>query len=217
MSVQPRERLQGLYVLTDEKLTPPEYLLQAVEQAITGGCRIIQYRDKTSSPEVRLEQARSLRALCSKHQSLLIINDDIGLAAAVEADGVHLGENDTDINIARSKLGKRLIGISCYNNLQRAQQAERDGADYIAFGSFFNSSIKPNARTADIDILIKAKQSIDIPIVAIGGITLDNASLLIDAGADMLAVITDVFAKKDISRAANSYTHLFKNTKTHGK
>jgi len=211
--MQNRERLQGLYVLTDENLTPPERLVQSVGLAIAGGCRIVQYRDKTSNSEIRLKQARSLRALCANSNALFIINDDIDLAIAADADGVHLGEHDENINSARKQLGERLIGISCYNDLQQALQAQHNGADYVAFGSFFQSSTKPNARPADISLLTHAKQSLDIPIVAIGGITLGNAASLIEAGADMLAVITDVFASHDITSAANNYTQLFDSYK----
>lgn len=211
--MQNRERLHGLYVLTDENLTPPDCLIQSVEQAIAGGCRIIQYRDKTSTSAIRLKQARSLRTLCANSNALLIINDDIELAIAVDADGVHLGEHDEDISSARRQLGERLIGISCYNDMQRARQAQQHGADYIAFGSFFQSSTKPDARPADVSLLTHAKQSLDIPVVAIGGITLGNAASLIEAGADMLAVITDVFASHDIASTAYHFTQLFDSYK----
>lgn len=205
-----KSRLQGLYVLTDQTLTSADRINDCVQQAINGGCKIVQYRDKTSTETERLQQATKLNDLCRQHDVLFIINDDISLAKQSGAHGVHLGKNDPDLSQARSILGAdSIIGVSCYNDLQRAKKAQENGADYIAFGSFFQSNIKPDAQQADIQLLTEANPCINIPIVAIGGITRNNAGSLINAGADMVAVISDVFAQNDITSAASDFSRLF--------
>ncbi len=204
------QRLQGLYILTDKNLTPPEDLLQAVEQAIAGGCRIVQYRDKDSNKTSRAQQATELKTLCQRSNTLLIINDDVALARQVNADGVHLGKHDASLQQAREQLGESaIIGVSCYNNIELALKAEKAGADYVAFGSFFQSDIKPEAVRAEIDLLHSAKKQLDIPVVAIGGINQHNAADLISAGADMLAVISAVFAQTDIQASSRQLSDLF--------
>lgn len=151
-----------------------------------------------------------LRTLCRARRVPLIINDDIELAVAVDADGVHLGRDDGDLSAARDRLGPgRLIGISCYNDLELARAAAAQGADYVAFGSFFVSATKPAAAPADIALLRRARRTLAVPIVAIGGITPENGRALIAAGADMLAVIRGVFATTDVRRAAQSFSELF--------
>jgi len=141
---------------------------------------------------------------------LFIINDNVQLAKQVSADGVHLGKEDNNISQARKQLGKTaIIGISCYNQIQRAIEAEQQGADYIAFGRFFPSKTKPHATAADPQIIIQAKQKISIPIVAIGGITAENANTVISAGADSIAVINGVFAQKNITNAVKDLAELF--------
>jgi thiamine-phosphate pyrophosphorylase len=204
------ERLQGLYVLTNEDLTPSARLMASVEQAIAGGSRIVQYRDKTSSPSTRVQQARQLQVLSKDTQTLFIVNDDIALAGACHADGVHLGKDDAGISYAREQLGADcIIGVSCYNDISLALAAEQAGADYVAFGSFYSSDIKPEAVRADIDMLAMARKQLGIPIAAIGGITQANAAELIAAGADMLAVISAVFAQTDIEPSARNLSQLF--------
>lgn len=207
-------RLQGLYVLTDANLSPPAELCLHVEQAILGGARIVQYRDKHSDQATRLQQASALQALCKQHGVCFIVNDDVELAQTVQADGVHLGRDDIPIEQARARLGNdTLIGISCYNKLDRAIQAASEGADYVAFGSFFDSAIKPNAVKAGLDLLRQARREITLPIAAIGGISQENAGALLDAGADMLAVISAVFSEPDVRQAANSFAELFNQAK----
>ena len=197
---------RGLYVITDG---PRLDLLDAVEQALEGGARLVQYRDKTREPARRSLEARSLLALCRKHAAPLIINDDIALAHAIGADGVHLGEADGSIINAREVLGPRaVIGVSCYDSLERAQEAALQGASYIAFGAFFASPTKPLARRASVDLL-RQSATLGIPRVAIGGITPDNGSSLVAAGADYLAVISAVFGTPDIRAAAQHFTQLF--------
>ena len=199
-------RLSGLYAIT----TPSQNLSQQVEAAITGGARVIQYRDKNSGRSLRLQQAQQLNRICSTAKIPLIINDDVELAARTSAAGVHLGRDDSAIKNVRRDLGEdAIIGVSCYNDFDLAVQAQRQGADYVAFGSFFASPTKPFAVRADISLLQRAKQELEIPVVAIGGITTHNGGLLIQAGADMLAVITAIFAQADVEQASRSFAQLF--------
>ncbi len=202
--------LCGLYAITDAGLQEPGQLVAHVRQAIEGGAVLVQYRDKSKDAVLREQQARALVELCNTHGARLIINDDVTLAAAVGAHGVHLGCDDTTITAARATLGDTaIIGISCYNQWSRAQQAAGNGADYIAFGRFFSSRTKPGAVEADLALLQRARRELDIPVAAIGGITADNGGALIDAGADLLAVVHDVFAADDIYAAARRYQTLF--------
>lgn len=206
----PSNKLQGLYAITDTGLIGGKKLLPAVAAALRGGARLVQYRDKTNDPATRLQEAKNLRALCHEHDVRLIINDDIALAKASGADGVHLGLDDATIEQARRQLGRNaIVGISCYNNFTLAETAFQQGADYIAFGSFFPSHAKPGAPRADTPLLIRAKQELPIPICAIGGITPTNGEALINAGADMLAVIHGLFNALDIEQAAEHYAALF--------
>jgi len=201
---------RGLYAITDSKLLSPERMVEAVALAIQGGAVMIQYRDKGDDMMRRQWEATDLSNLCRPLGVPLIINDDIELAAQVMAKGVHLGREDADIASARAQLGANaIIGVSCYNDLERAIEAEKAGADYVAFGSFFPSRSKPNAVKADAELIRRAKQQLSIPVVAIGGITADNGAQLVAAGADMLAVITDVFGQADILAAAERIAHLF--------
>jgi len=198
-SRQGTKRLQGLYAITNEKLMTPTHFKQSLEQALKGGARIIQYRDKSDDGNKRLQQAKQLKNLCQRYHALCIINDDIDLCLSVNADGVHLGKEDSNIAQARKRLGDNaIIGASCYNQLALAQQAENEGADYVAFGAIFNSSTKPLAKTAGTHILQQAKSTLTLPICAIGGIDTSNAQQTVEAGADMIAVINSLFAQKDI-------------------
>ena len=203
-------RLRGLYAITDENLLNPDCFSATVEQVLQGGARIIQYRDKSTDLNKRLRQASALRELCDSYRATLIINDDCKLARDVDADGVHLGRHDGSINQARTLLGaERLIGVSCYDRLSLALDAQQQGADYVAFGAFFRSPTKPDATPADITLLQTARQQLQIPVCAIGGITRDNAAILVQHGADMLAVISDIFADGDSRQAAQAYTDMF--------
>lgn len=208
--------INGLYVLTPE-CADTEKLLDQVRQALSGGAKLVQYRNKEGDVALRHEQASELQALCSHFQVPLIINDDIRLADLVGADGVHLGKDDGSVREARLILGpEKIIGVSCYNDLQRALDAENQGANYVAFGSFFPSSTKPDAAVAPLTLLHEAKQSLSIPIVAIGGITADNVASLIEAGADSVAVITAIFAiNKDIKTVSSQIATLFETSFSH--
>ncbi|MBN2855318.1 MAG: thiamine phosphate synthase [Halothiobacillaceae bacterium] len=202
-------KLWGLYVITDTVSTQRTALVQAVGQAIKGGARIVQYRDKSADFERRLAEASALRALTLAHNVLFLINDDVALALAVGADGVHLGREDGAIAAARFKLGAgALIGASCYNDFALAEQAARAGADYVAFGAFYPSKTKPHAVPATPALLARARAELHVPLCAIGGITPENAPPLLAAGADMLAVISAVFAAQDIPAAAHAFAAL---------
>jgi thiamine-phosphate pyrophosphorylase len=208
-----KTRLHGLYVITDSTLSASTGLINQVSEALEGGARIVQYRDKGSDPDHRQAEAEKLLTLCRSHEALFIINDDLELAATIGADGVHLGRDDADLDKARRKLGpKAIIGLSCYNELERAREAQSAGADYVAFGRFFPSSTKPKAVQANIGLLHQAKRELNIPIVAIGGITPENGAQLVQAGADMLAVIQGVFTQPDIRNACEKFAKLFEDS-----
>lgn len=205
-----KDKLKGLYAITDEKLITRQGFSEAVELALQGGARIIQYRDKSNNPQKRFQQATILCSLCEQYQAVSIINDDIELAKAVNAHGVHLGKDDASLTKARQTLGDdAIIGISCYNNLPLAINAEKNTADYVAFGAMFSSSTKPEAIKTNIDIISNAKQQLSIPVCAIGGITDKNIQQLIQQGVDMTAVISSLFASNDIKDTADSLSKHF--------
>lgn len=207
--------LTGLYAITPEPTAGEPPLTTGVAQAIAGGARLIQYRDKGADRQRRQDQAAALLTVCRAAGVPLIINDDLELARELGADGVHLGRDDGDARAARQRLGAHaIIGVSCYDDLSLATVAAAAGADYVAFGSFFPSPTKPHAVRPDPAILTQARQSLRIPLVAIGGITPQNGGLLIAAGAQMLAVVTGVFAQPDITAAARAYTNLFPKENT---
>ena len=201
--------ISGLYAVTPDSNDTPD-LLARVEAALAGGARLLQYRNKTASPALRLIQGRALLALCWEYQVPFIINDHLDLALALDADGLHLGTDDGSLPEARSRLGDgKILGASCYDRLDNALDAQRAGADYVAFGSFFPSSVKPGAVQAPLSLLREAKQRLSVPVVAIGGITLDNAPQLVAAGADGAAVISALFGTPDVRTAARSFSALF--------
>lgn len=200
--------IKGLYAITPDENDTAE-LLRKVRQALLGGARVLQYRNKAADVVLRLEQARALRTLTQEFFVPLIINDDAGLAYQAEADGVHLGGEDGSVAAARAVLGNdKLIGVSCYNRMDLAHDAVRQGADYVAFGSFFASAVKPGAVKASPDLLRQARREIDLPLVAIGGITAHNGAQLLEAGTDALAVISAVFGAADIKDAARQFANL---------
>lgn len=200
----------GLYAITDQREEATTQLVRRVEQAILGGARLIQYRDKQTDPARHHERASALLGLCRRHAVALIINDDAALAAAIGAHGVHLGAGDASITAARKQLGTgAIIGASCYNSLERARAAVAGGADYVAFGRFFASHSKPDAVPAGPALLTQARHELPVPIVAIGGITPANGASLVAAGANLLAVIQGVFGQPDVQAAARAYARLF--------
>lgn len=200
----------GLYAITD--VTPerdPEFVLTTAQQVLAGGAVLLQYRDKVNTIDVRRSLAQGLLELCRAHRVPLIVNDDVELATAVGADGVHLGKNDGSVEAARARLGNRIIGVSCYNDFSRAVAAERAGADYVAFGRFFVSATKPSAAQAEVSLIERAKAELAVPVVAIGGITAANASTLLHAGVDLVAVVHAVFGAPEPAAAARRFAHLF--------
>ena len=199
------DALRGLYVLTDPGLIPDTELAARVRQAISGGACAVQYRDKRPGYRGHLERAGTLRAVTRELGALLIINDDPRLAVEVDADGVHLGRDDPRLQQARALVGDRIIGVSCYDDLGRALDAESGGADYVAFGSFHPSPTKSGTAHATRELLRRARQRLRVPIVAIGGITPENGAPLIAAGADALAVVSAVFSGDDPFRAAQRF------------
>lgn len=202
-------RLRGLYAITPEH-RDRAHLLADVEAALLGGCRLVQYRDKTSAAPERLARAHALRLLTLRHNARLLINDDMALTFLVKADGIHLGRDDGNLVAARAILGPdRLLGASCYADFAVARKAAAAGADYVAFGAVFPSLTKPNAVPAAVDLFSRDKTTLAVSRCAIGGITLDNAPTLIAAGADLLAVISDLFNAPDITARAAAYQHLF--------
>jgi len=217
--------IRGLYVIADTSLllgtdTTVADFVHGVAQAIKGGARLVQLRHKftdasTASPlkpSILESIARKLQKLCHDHGVIFIVNDDVQLAATIHADGVHLGQQDMPIQKARKILGDQaIIGISCYNQLSLAQEAQKQGADYVAFGSFFDSPTKPDAVSASLDLAREARDLLSLPIVAIGGITPDNAGPLITTGINAIAVASGVFQQTDIKAAAQTYCRLTAN------
>lgn len=202
--------VQGVYGITDTGLLPDERLYEAVEQALAGGISLLQYRDKRPDHLLRLRHARQLRQLCHRHGVPLIINDDLNLCREAGADGLHLGQSDGQLEPARLALGNQaIIGVTCHASLELARLAQSAGADYVAFGRFFPSRTKPQATPASIELLEQARTQITIPIVAIGGIDLNNAPALLAAGADLLAVINYLFAGPAVTERAQRLTALF--------
>jgi thiamine-phosphate pyrophosphorylase len=202
--------LRGLYAITDAALCARLGLMEAVARALAGGARIVQYRDKGGDPGRRLAEAAALASLCRAAGARFIVNDDVELALAVDADGVHVGREDGSLAGARARLGPgRLVGASCYDRLELARAAAAAGADYVAFGSFHPSPTKPNAVRADLGLLRQARLALRVPLVAIGGITPENGAPLVAAGADMLAAIGAVFGPSDPRAAAAAFAALF--------
>lgn len=203
--------IKGLYIITDAILTGSR-LTSAVEQCIAGGAHIVQYRQKDTHLPTYLDDAIQLRNITRHSKTIFIVNDDPELAMKIDADGVHIGRSDAEVARARSIIGNdKILGVSCYNDIKLARRAQQHGADYVAFGSFFTSLIKPDAVKAPIQLIRRAKRELTIPVVAIGGINQFNGSLLIDAGVDAVAVISAVFAHNDIQAAARQLTNLFYN------
>lgn len=204
-------KLRGLYAITDSELLKGK-LLPYVEAALKGGATLLQYRDKSSDDARRLREAEALRELCNRYGAALIINDDAELAARLGV-GLHLGQGDGSLSAARALLGRKaIIGGTCHAQLELAEAAAKEGASYVAFGRFFNSNTKPGAPAADVELLTAAKAKVNLPIVAIGGVTLDNAPELIAHGASMVAVVHGLFgadSAAEVERRARAFSALF--------
>jgi thiamine-phosphate pyrophosphorylase len=199
---------RGLYAITPEDPDTNE-LLWRVEVVLDQGAKVLQYRNKTADFDKRLEQALAMKLLCLTYGVPLIVNDDVALAKAMAADGVHLGANDADIASAREQLGpEAIIGASCYNRIERAKAAVAQGADYLAFGAFYSSQTKPDASRADIDILRQARR-FELPLAAIGGIEPEHVRALRDAGADLIAVLSGLWRSREPTNASRAYVTAF--------
>ncbi|MCU1718086.1 thiamine phosphate synthase [Pseudomonas sp. 5P_3.1_Bac2] len=204
-------KLRGLYAITDSQLLNGR-LLAYVEAALKGGAKLLQYRDKSNDAARRLREADALGELCSRYGAHLIINDDAELAARLGV-GLHLGQEDGSLAVARALLGRQaMIGATCHSHLELADVAAKEGASYVAFGRFFNSQTKPGAPSASLDLLQQAKAQCNLPIVAIGGVTVENGAELIRHGADMLAVVHGLFgadSAAEVERRAQTFSQLF--------
>jgi thiamine-phosphate pyrophosphorylase len=202
------KKIRGLYAITPEE-SSTERLLEKVREALEGGARILQYRNKESDQVYRLWQADALASLARAREAIFIVNDSIELALATRADGVHLGKEDGSVAAARKALPDKIIGVSCYNDLNRAIEAQEEGADYVAFGSAFLSSTKPDAVHASFALYQNAIHRLSIPVVAIGGITMENAKKLVTSGVDAIAVISGLFDTDNVRFAAEYFSGLF--------
>ena len=200
-------KLRGLYAITPEALAS-EAILARAARALHGGARLLQYRSKDPDALARAQLARALAALCRGCGAGFIVNDDVELALAVDADGAHLGRDDGDLAAARARLRGKLLGASCYDRIERAQAAVAAGADYVAFGSVFASPTKPAAVRAPLALFAQAR-ALGVPLCAIGGITAENAPAVIRAGADLVAVVSDLFDADDVAARARAYAQLF--------
>lgn len=203
------DRLRGLYLLTPDE-TDTARLLARVGSVLGARPALLQYRNKLADAALRRQQAEALLPMCRAAQVPLIINDDLALALEIGADGVHLGRDDGDAAAARKALGAaRILGLSCYADWERAVRGAAAGASYLAFGAMFPSPTKPAAPPAPLALLTRARRELGLPVAAIGGITVDNAGALLDAGADLLAVVSDVFAAADPAARAAAWRALF--------
>ncbi len=198
-------RLKGLYVISDDILTPKNTILKQMEEALKGGAKIVQLRDKTSKDEEIEKLILNLQELCRRYQAIFILNDRVELAIKLKCDGLHIGKSDHHRVEEVRKEYKGILGISCYGNLELAKEMERKNVDYVAFGSFFTSKTKPNAPTANKKIIKQAKEELKIPVCVIGGITSENSKELIKEGADMTAVISDIWKSTDIKKQCEKY------------
>lgn len=207
-----RQLSPQLYAITDPDLLPEDKLTQAVIQTLDGGCRWIQYRNKTDLKNQGVAQASALKKICDDRHATFVINDSLELTLAIGATALHLGQGDGDVAEARKRLGDRAtIGVTCHDSLSLAEKAVKDGASYIAFGRFFLSHTKPNAKSAPLSLIAEAREQFPhIPIAVIGGITVDNLSPLVAAGADLIAVCNSVFAAENIKHQTELFFQTIK-------
>ena len=202
--------MKGLYLVTPD-WDDTDKLVAATEQAIAGGASLLQYRHKTASAELRTEQAAALLTLCRRLNVPLIINDHLDLCERIDADGIHVGGTDASVAEVRTKLGKaKIVGASCYGDLQLARDASAAGASYVAFGGFYPSRVKKSEVTTSPDIITRALSDIDLPLCVIGGMTPQNARSLIELGAHAVAAISSVYAATDHRSAAAEFASMFR-------
>ena len=201
--------IRGLYAITPD-MADLNTLIQKTQSAIEGGVFMVQYRSKIHDHDVKMQQCAAILRLCREYEIPCIVNDDVDMCRSLEADGVHLGEKDDNIAEVRRILGEdAIIGSSCYDQLERAKQAQKEGASYVAFGAMYPTSTKPNAPRATIGLLREANSQIQIPIVAIGGITVNNAHDVIETGVDAIAVINSLYESHSIKETAETLSQMF--------
>ena len=201
----------GLYAITPD-IADSDLLLAKVEAALQGGINMLQYRNKTANHKLQTQQARAILPLCRQYNVPLIINDSVKLFLTLDADGVHLGADDGNLAEVRARIGSsKILGASCYNRFDLALQAQKAGASYVAFGACFSSNTKPNAPVAGLSLFARAKAELNIPSIAIGGITLQNASQVIAAGASAIAIINAIFGANDVKLTSQQLSQLFKS------
>ncbi len=205
--------LHGLYVITDDRLTPPQTLLTQVTSALEGGATIVQLRDKKSSDEEIRDTALKLQDLCKSYNALFVLNDKVELAMALGLSGLHIGKSDHHRVTEIRKNFKGCLGVSCYGDINLAQKMQDIGIDYVAFGSFYTSPTKPQANIVDLEIISQAKEALEIPVCAIGGINSDNAAELMQHRPDMLAIVNGIWSSEDITQRSHYFTHLIRSKK----
>lgn len=203
-----KNRLNGLYVITDDTLTPSDKIFESIEEALQGGAKIVQLRDKTNDTSTVEDVSLRLQELCHKYDALFVLNDKIEIAIKLGLDGLHIGKDDySNIQDVRKNF-KGILGVSCYDDLEMAKNMQKAGVDYVAFGACFNSSTKPNASTMNLKIIKKAKDELNIPICVIGGINTNNIKTLLEYKPDMVAIISDIWKSDDITKKARFFTNL---------
>ncbi|MCH8534376.1 MAG: thiamine phosphate synthase [Flavobacteriaceae bacterium] len=203
--------LKGIYAITDEILTPNTSIVSQVEAALKGGARIIQLRNKSAQDKDLIKTATQLQALCVKHKATFFINDRVELAQKIGADGVHIGYSDLGVKETRELISPTvLIGVSCYGDIERAKQAIKDGADYVAFGAFYPSKTKPKAAVVDFKVIAQAKKELGVPVCVIGGINEDNIKEIAAYQPDMFSLVSDIFEAKNIQEKVQKLTQKIK-------
>ena len=201
--------MKGLYLVTPD-WDDTDKLLAATEQGLLGGASLLQYRHKTASDDLQQEQAKALLALCRRYRVPFIINDHLALCEMIDADGLHVGGTDASVAAVRTLLGKdKIVGASCYGDLELARQSAAAGASYVAFGGFYPSRVKKYEVSTALDIITRAKIEIKVPLCVIGGMSVDNSRPLVQLGADLVAAISSVYSSDDQQRAASEFAQLF--------
>jgi thiamine-phosphate pyrophosphorylase len=209
-----RERVQmqlkrGLYLVTPD-WDDTERLLRISEMALRGGATVLQYRHKTADAALAYEQSGALLALCRRHGVPMIVNDNVELCLRIDADGVHVGGTDAAIAGVRSAVGNgKIVGASCYGSFELAQEAAQAGASYLALGGFYPSQVKQYEVGTAPELIVQVKAAIALPLVVIGGMTVENAAPLVAQGADMIAVISSVYTATEPQAAAQAFGVLF--------
>ncbi len=202
--------MKGLYIVTPD-WDDTAKMVEVTEKALMGGAQIVQYRHKTAGPELRLEQAKALQGLCRRYGKPFIINDYVDLCLELDTDGIHVGGMDAPVKKVRAAVGPdKIVGASCYGDLELARKATRDGASYVAFGGFYPSRVKKYPVTTPQNIVSDWKKEMpDMPVCVIGGMSVENAAPLVELGADMVAVVSGVYFQDDPEAAARGFAQLF--------